>query len=134
VAKIELASEVAKDFDRILNHLTIYQVEKPGQRIGEIITALDVLEQNPLIGRPVANGKRELVIGRRHRGYLALYRYVPSLHGGRKASALVCPLRKFWCWEEPLLQATVGKAAMDAIQPYCPGRHPWPSSSTVVIG
>ena len=79
VAKIELASEVAKDFDRILNHLTIYQVEKPGQRIGEIITALDVLEQNPLIGRPVANGKRELVIGRRHRGYLALYRYVPEM-------------------------------------------------------
>lgn len=79
MAKIELAPEVAEDFDRILDHLATYQIENTGQRIGEIIAALDVLEKNPLIGRPVANGKRELVIGRRTRGYLALYRYVPEM-------------------------------------------------------
>ncbi len=79
MAKIELATEVAEDFDRILDHLATYQAENPDQRIGEIIAALDVLEQNPLIGRPVANGRRELVIGRRSRGYLALYRYVPEM-------------------------------------------------------
>lgn len=79
MARIELAPEVAEDFDRILDHLATYQIENRGQRIGEIITALDVLEQNPLIGRPVANGKRELVIGRPTRGYLALYRYVPEM-------------------------------------------------------
>lgn len=77
--RIELAPKVADDFDRILEHLATYQVENPDQRIGEIITALDVLAQNPLIGRPVANGKRELVIGRRTRGYLALYRHVPEI-------------------------------------------------------
>ena len=54
-------------------------VENPGQRSGEIIIALDVLEHNPLIGRPVANGKRELVIGRSTQGYLARYRYVPEI-------------------------------------------------------
>jgi plasmid stabilization system protein ParE len=79
VASIELAPEVAEDFERILDHLATYQVENPGQRIGEIIAALDVLELNPLIGRPAINGKRELVIGRRSRGYLALYRYVPEM-------------------------------------------------------
>lgn len=79
MARIELAAEVAEDFDRILDHLGTNQIENPGQRIGEIIAALDVLEQNPLIGRPVANGKRELVIGRRTTGYLALYRYVPEM-------------------------------------------------------
>lgn len=79
MSRIELAPDVADDFDRILEHLATYQVENPGQRSGEIITALDVLEQNPLIGRPVANGKRELVSGRRSRGYLALYRYVPEM-------------------------------------------------------
>lgn len=79
MARIELAPEAADDFDRILDHLATCQVENPGQRIGEIIAALDVLEQNPLIGRPAANGKRELVIGRRTRGYLALYRYVPEM-------------------------------------------------------
>lgn len=79
MARIELAPEVADDFDRILDHLAIFQVEDPVQRMSEIIAALNVLEQNPLIGRPVANGKRELVIGRRSRGYLALYRYVPEM-------------------------------------------------------
>lgn len=79
MAKIELAPQVAEDFDRILDHLATYQTENSGQRIAEIITALDVLAQNPLIGRPVANGKRELVMGRSLRGYLALYRYVPEM-------------------------------------------------------
>lgn len=79
MARIELAPEVVEDFDRILDHLATYKVENPGQRIREIIAALDVLEQNPLIGRPAANGKRELVIGRRTRGYLALYRYVQEI-------------------------------------------------------
>ena len=76
MSRIELAAEVGADFDRILDHLAQYRVEDAAARIREIIAALDVLEHNPLIGRPVANGKRELVIGRHAHGYLALYRYV----------------------------------------------------------
>jgi plasmid stabilization system protein ParE len=38
-----------------------------------------VLETNPLIGRPAESGKRELVIGRRSHGYVALYRYVAEI-------------------------------------------------------
>lgn len=79
MTRIALAPEVGDDFDRILAHLDRYQVTNPGERIREIIAALDVLELNPLIGRPAANGKRELVIGRRTHGYLALYRYVTEL-------------------------------------------------------
>ncbi len=79
MSAIELAAEVGEDFERILDHLANYQVENAGQRIREIIGALDVLEHNPLIGRPVANGKRELVIGRRSHGYVALYRYVAEM-------------------------------------------------------
>ena len=76
---IELAPELAEDFDRILEHLARHEVESPGQRIGEIIAAVEVLGQNPLIGRPVANSKHELVIGRRSHGYVALYRYVHEI-------------------------------------------------------
>jgi len=38
-----------------------------------------VLEHNPLIGRPAGNGKRELVIGRRAHGYIALYHYIAEI-------------------------------------------------------
>ena len=76
MSRIELAPEVGDDVDRILDHLAQYHVENPGLRIREIIEALNVLEHNPLIGRPVNNDKRELVIGRRAHGYVALYGYV----------------------------------------------------------
>ena len=77
--RLELAPEVGEDFDRILDHLAQYQVENPGSRIREIIEAINVLAHSPLIGRPAKNDKRELVIGRRSHGYVALYRYVVEI-------------------------------------------------------
>lgn len=79
MSAIELAEEVGEDFERILDHLATYQTEHSEKRIRDIIEALDVLERNPEIGRPVAAGKRELVIGRGSRGYIALYRYVEEI-------------------------------------------------------
>jgi len=76
---IELAPEVAGDFERILWHLERYDANERGERIGEIVAALDVLADNPRIGRPAHGGNRELVIGRRAHGYLALYRYVEEI-------------------------------------------------------
>ena len=76
MSRIELAAEVGDDFDRILDHLVQYQIENPVLRIREIIEALNVLEHNPMIGRPANNDKRELVIGRSSHGYVALYRYL----------------------------------------------------------
>jgi toxin ParE1/3/4 len=79
MSRIELAPEVGDDFEHILDHLAKYQVEHPELRIREIIAALDVLEYNPLIGRPANHGKRELVIGHRTHGHLALYRYFAEI-------------------------------------------------------
>lgn len=67
------------DFDRILDHLAQFQVENPVLRIKEIIEALNVLEHNPMIGRPANTDKRELVIGRSSHGYVALYRYIVEI-------------------------------------------------------
>jgi toxin ParE1/3/4 len=76
MARIELAPEIRDDFDRILDHLSEHAVEDARGRIREIVQAIDVLRHNPLIGRPVSADTRELVIGRRARGYVALYRYI----------------------------------------------------------
>lgn len=79
MSRIELAPEVGDDLDRIFDHLAEHEVEDIPSRIDEIIHAIAVLEFNPLIGRPLPGGKRELVIGRRSRGYVALYRYVAEI-------------------------------------------------------
>jgi plasmid stabilization system protein ParE len=79
MSRIELAPEVGDDLDRILEHLFQHQGADAPSRIEDIIKAIDVLERNPLIGRPARADLRELVIGRRARGYVALYRYVAEL-------------------------------------------------------
>jgi plasmid stabilization system protein ParE len=79
MSRIELAPEVGDDLERVLEHLARHDIENAGARIGEIIQAIDVLESNPLIGRPAPSAKRELIIGRGAHGYVALYRYVQEI-------------------------------------------------------
>ena len=79
MSRVEFAPEVGDDFDRILEHLARHESADSASRIEDIMRAVDVLERNPLIGRSVRIGLRELVIGRRSRGYVALYRYVAEI-------------------------------------------------------
>jgi toxin ParE1/3/4 len=79
MARVEMAPEVVEDFDRILEYQVEHDVADAAARIMEIVQAIEVLAHNPLIGRPVSKGKRELVSGRRGRGYLALYQYVDEI-------------------------------------------------------
>lgn len=79
MSRMEIAPEVLEDFDRILDHIARFDVGSASERIGEILQAVQTLVNNPLMGRPVRRGKRELVIGRGSRGYVALYRYLPKI-------------------------------------------------------
>lgn len=63
------------------------------ETVGLITEAVQVLENHPLIGRPVEQDLRELVISRGDSGYLALYSYeavqdvvlVPAIRHQREA-------------------------------------------------
>ena len=79
MTRIELAPEVLEDFDRFFDHLAQFDIQDVGSRIGDIVQALQVLTHSPLMGRKVKGGKRELVIGRASRGYVALYRHVADI-------------------------------------------------------
>ena len=79
MARIELAPEVLDDFDRIFDHLAQFELGDEPERIAEMVHALQILSHSPRIGRPVRAGKRELVIGKDSRGYVALYRFVESV-------------------------------------------------------
>ncbi|HSI49349.1 MAG TPA: type II toxin-antitoxin system RelE/ParE family toxin [Ideonella sp.] len=72
---VKLAPEVIEDLERIVAHLEAHEGSELADRTDEIISALDVLAQHPMIGRLTASGLRELVIGKRTRGHVALYRY-----------------------------------------------------------
>lgn len=78
-ARIELAAEVLEDFERIVAHLEAQDVTEATARVASIIEAVQVLANSPLVGRPAKAGKRELVIGTKRTGFVALYRYVPRL-------------------------------------------------------
>ena len=79
MARVELAPDVFDDFDRFLDHMIHSKMEQAPARISEIVQAIQILTHNPLIGRPVDDGRRELVIGRGSHGYIALYRFIASI-------------------------------------------------------
>lgn len=79
LATLELAPEITEDFDRIFEHFAEHNPFAAPDRITEIIEGLDLLARHPLIGRPLAGGLRELVLGTKNRGYLALYEYSAEL-------------------------------------------------------
>ena len=79
MTRIELAPEVFDDFDRFFEHIAQFDPASEPQRIGDILEAIQILTHSPQIGRPVKDGKRELIIGRAKRGYVALYRYVAAI-------------------------------------------------------
>ncbi|QRF61502.1 MULTISPECIES: type II toxin-antitoxin system RelE/ParE family toxin [Variovorax] len=79
MAHIELALAVLEDIDRFVEHMARHQAADMPERVDEIIQAIQVLAHSPLIGRPVRQGKRELVIGKGVRGYVALYRYLAEI-------------------------------------------------------
>lgn len=88
---IDLAPEVLDDFERFLEHFTCLQVRDAAARLQQIINAIQILADNPLIGHPVPDGLRELVIGRDSRGYVALYRYLPDID-----TVFILALRAQW--------------------------------------
>jgi toxin ParE1/3/4 len=79
MTRIELAPQVFDDFDRFFDDIAQHDPSSAPERIGEIVDAIQILTHSPQIGRPVQGGKRELVIGRAARGFVALYHYMEAI-------------------------------------------------------
>ena len=73
-----LSIEAADDLDRLVDFLLVTH-PLDAARTNDLITdALCILERHPMIGRPIEQGLRELVISRGNSGYLAMYQYDES--------------------------------------------------------
>jgi toxin ParE1/3/4 len=86
VTTVVLSEHALDDLDRILAHLVEHGVGDAGERVADIVAAFDTLVRNPMIGRPVEQAMRELVIGRGTRGYVALYEYRAAIDEVRVAA------------------------------------------------
>lgn len=79
MARVEFLPDVHEDLQGVVDHLEQHAAGHIEDRPGELVSAFDVLTDNPLIGRLTRDDRRELVIGPGSRGYIALYRYITAV-------------------------------------------------------
>jgi len=92
MAKVVYAPSFFAGLKRIAHHLRENDADAPAV-VETIIEALEILARHPFVGRPVESGLHELVMGKRRRGYVALYRVDPvrdmvivlAIRAGREA-------------------------------------------------
>jgi toxin ParE1/3/4 len=78
MTRLELAPELAEDIERITFARLAHEAAGVAERHDGSVAALAILAilaMHPLIGRPAARGRREPVIGRDTRGYVARHRH-----------------------------------------------------------
>jgi plasmid stabilization system protein ParE len=74
LARLIYASRSLADLDRLFDFLL--ETDDSAPDVARFVAeAVDVLANHPLIGRPVEQGLRELVISQGKSGYVALYSY-----------------------------------------------------------
>ena len=75
MARLTYAKSALADLERVADFLLETDPAAAPATIDLIAEAVEVLANHPLIGRPVEDGLRELVVSRGHSGYIALYSY-----------------------------------------------------------
>lgn len=75
MARLIYAGQALSDLERLTDFLLLNHPLEATRTIELITEAVDVLQRHPLIGRPVEQGLRELVVSRGRTGYLALYSF-----------------------------------------------------------
>ena len=75
---LQFAPRAFDDLDRLTAFLLEDAPELAAETVPLIVGALRILQDHPLVGRPVEAGLRELLISRGRTGYVALYRYNPA--------------------------------------------------------
>ncbi|RPH65353.1 MAG: type II toxin-antitoxin system RelE/ParE family toxin [Burkholderiales bacterium] len=75
VALVVPSARALADLERIVEFLREIESGNADAALATVLDALTVLERHRLIGRPVDEALRELIIGYGRAGYVALYRH-----------------------------------------------------------
>lgn len=75
MARLSYSARAFADLDRLTDFLLDSDPKAAGETVDLISEAVSILKRHPLIGRPVEENVRELIISRGKTGYVALYSY-----------------------------------------------------------
>jgi len=75
LARLAYADQALNDLERLADFLLASDAQAALETLDLIEEAVGVLKRHPLMGRPVENEMRELVISRGRTGYVALYSF-----------------------------------------------------------
>jgi len=78
MAQVRLSARAFADLERIFEFIADRDPARALQTVQRIREAVMILERHPLIGRPVEEGRRELVMAHGRGTYVALYRWLPA--------------------------------------------------------
>ena len=78
MAKVRLSGRAFAHLERIFEFMADRDPARVLQTVQRMREAVMLLERHPLIGRPVEDGRRELVMAHGRGTYLALYRWFPA--------------------------------------------------------
>jgi addiction module RelE/StbE family toxin len=78
LARLTYTRKALADIEALTNFLAEREPSAAAETASLVSEAISILAGHPLIGRPVEQGLRELVISRGRTGYVALYRFRES--------------------------------------------------------
>lgn len=76
---VRFSGRALDDLERIFDFFAGHDPAMASQAGAAIVDATSVLQHHPMIGRAVQGNLRELVISQGMTGYVALYRFIPSV-------------------------------------------------------
>lgn len=78
MAEIAFSLPALQDLERVFDFYANVDPALAAAQVAAIRSAVMILADHPLIGRPAKYGLRELVVSRGKTGFLALYRFTPQ--------------------------------------------------------
>jgi len=78
LGEIAFSRHALQDLERIFDFYALDDTALAAAQIAAVRSAVMILADHPLIGRPAKYGLRELVVSRGKTGFLALYRFLPQ--------------------------------------------------------
>jgi plasmid stabilization system protein ParE len=75
VARLKYLPEALADLSRLAEFLHEHDPRLADLVLDQICEAVLILKAHPMLGRPIGNGRHELIISRGRTGYIALYRF-----------------------------------------------------------